>query len=243
MNLEIFNYKNLGSVRTIKDERGEPWFCAIDVCNLLEIKNSRQAIQRLFKDGVCLNDIIDVQGRMQTNTFINEGNVFQLIMGSRKPEARAIAYWVTHEVLPALRKNGYYDMRNMSPAQKTAFAIQSMNEDLQGFKKEIRQEFNTHVKTTENHLKDFEENIAEMVAENKRIEDTVRIGFRTIEAFIAYLGVSPDSIDKYDFAFDVETRCEELFLAYVDTDVPGFGRYKAYPFDVMMEVYEKKINN
>lgn len=243
MNLEIFNYKNLGSVRTIKDERGEPWFCAIDVCNLLDIKNSRQAIQRLFKDGVCSNDIIDVQGRMQTNTFINEGNVFQLIMGSRKPEARAIAYWVTHEILPSLRKNGYYDMRDMSPAQKTAFAIQCINEDLQNFKEDVNNRFAKHNKNYENFKESVREEVADMVAENKRIEKCTRIGFRTVEAFIAYLGISPDSIDMYDFAFDVETRCDELFLAYVDTNVPGFGRYKAYPFDVMMEVYEKKINN
>lgn len=239
---EIFNYKNLGSVRTFLDERSEVWFCLTDVCRILEIKNASQLSDRLNGKGIC-NIYTLTNGGPQNIIFINEPNLYETIFKSRKPEAEDLKQWVFNEVLPSLRRNGYYDMRNMSPSEKTAFVIQCMNEDLQGFKKEIRQEFNTHVKTTENHLKDFEENIAEMVAENKRIENTVRIGFRTIEAFIAYLGVSPDSIDKYDFAFDVETRCEELFLAYVDTDVPGFGRYKAYPFDVMMEVYEKKINN
>ena len=118
-----------------------------------------------------------------------------------------------------------------------------MNEDLQEFKTNTNKRLDKHDKAFEKLKEDLNEEVAEMVAENKRIEKCTRIGFRTIEAFIAYLGVSPDSIDKYDFAFDVETRCEELFLAYVDTYVQGFGNFKAYPFDVMMEVYEKKINN
>ena len=126
---------------------------------------------------------------------------------------------------------------------KTIFAIQCVNEDLQEFKEDVNNRFAKHNKNFENFKESVREEVADMVAENKRIEKSTRIGFRTVEAFIAYLGISPDSIDMYDFAFDVETRCDELFLAYVDTNVPGFGRYKAYPFDVMMEVYEKKINN
>ena len=243
MKLEIFNYKNLGSVRTSTLENGEQVFCLPDLCNLLDIKKSRRVLARLRRDGVHSMNTIDNLGRFQPLTFINEPNVYEVIFNSRKPEAENIKWWVFNEVLPSLRRNGYYDMRNMSTTQKTAFAIQCVHEDLQEFKKEIRQDFNNHVKTTKNQLKGFEENITDMVAENKRIEKSTRIGFRTVEAFIAYLGISPDSIDMYDFAFDVETRCDELFLAYVDTNVPGFGRYKAYPFDVMMEVYEKKINN
>ena len=243
MKLEIFNYKNLGSVRTSTLENGEPIFCLPDLCGFLDIRNSRNVLNRLREDGVHTIDTIDNLGRLQPLTFINEPNVYEVIFNSRKPEAENIKWWVFNEVLPALRRNGYYDMRNMSPSEKTAFAIQCMNEDLQEFKTNTNKRLDKHDKAFEKLKEDLDEQVAEFVAENKRIENTVRIGFRTIEAFIAYLGISPDSIDKYDFAFDVETRCEELFLAYVDTDVPGFGRYKAYPFDVMMEVYEKKINN
>ena len=242
MKLEIFNYKNLGSVRTSTLENGEPVFCLPDLCGLLDIKNSRRVLERLRQEGVHTMNIL-TNGGIQGLTFIDEPNVYEVIFSSRKPEAENIKWWVFNEVLPSLRRNGYYDMRNMSTTEKTAFAIQCVHEDLQEFKKEIRQDFNNYVKTTKNQLKGFEENITDMVTENKRIEKCTRIGFRTVEAFIAYLGISPDSIDMYDFAFDVETRCDELFLAYVDTNVPGFGRYKAYPFDVMMEVYEKKINN
>lgn len=243
MKLEIFNYKNLGSVRTSTLENGEPVFCLPDLCNLLDIKNSRRVLERLRRDGVHSMNTIDNLGRFQPLTFINEPNVYEVIFNSRKPEAENIKWWVFNEVLPALRRNGYYDMRNMSTTQKTIFAIQCVNEDLQEFKEDVNNRFAKHNKNFENFKESVREEVADMVAENKRIEKSTRIGFRTIEAFIAYLGISPDSIDMYDFAFDVETRCDELFLAYVDTNVPGFGRYKAYPFDVMMEVYEKKINN
>ena len=242
MKLEIFNYKNLGSVRTSTLENGEPVFCSPDLCGLLDIRNSRRVLERLRQEGVHTMNIL-TNGGIQGLTFIDEPNVYEVIFNSRKPEAENIKWWVFNEVLPALRRNGYYDMRNMSTTQKTIFAIQCVNEDLQEFKEDVNNRFAKHNKNFENFKESVREEVADMVAENKRIEKSTRIGFRTIEAFIAYLGISPDSIDMYDFAFDVETRCEELFLAYVDTNVPGFGRYKAYPFDVMMEVYEKKINN
>lgn len=240
---EIFNYKNLGSVRTFLDERNEIWFCLVDVCNILGIVNPWNVKTRLNKDGLHSVEVIDSLGRVQVAIFIDEGNLYQCVLGSRKKEVKPFVQWITREVLPKLRKTGYYDMRNMSTAQKTVFAIQCINEDLQEFKEDVNKRFAKHDKAFEKFKEDMREEVAEFAAENKRIEDTVRIGFRTVEAFIAYLGISPDSIDKYDFTFDVETRCDELFLAYVDTNVPGFGRYKAYPFDVMMEVYEKKINN
>lgn len=238
----IFDYKNLGSIRTFVDERNEIWFCLVDVCRILEINHVATVSNRLDKKGVVITNTL-TNGGVQELTFINEPNLYETIFKSRKPEAEDLKQWVFSEVLPSLRRNGYYDMRNMSPTEKIAFAIQCMNEDLQEYKTNTNKRLDTYDKRFEKLKEDLDEEVAEFVAENKRIENTVRIGFRTIEAFIAYLGISPDSIDKYDFAFEVETRCEELFLAYVDTNVPGFGRYKAYPFDVMMEVYEKKINN
>ena len=208
MKLEIFNYKNLGSVRTSTLENGEPVFCLPDLCNLLDIKNSRRVLERLRRDGVHSMNTIDNLGRFQPLTFINEPNVYEVIFNSRKPEAENIKWWVFNEVLPALRRNGYYDMRNMSTTQKTIFAIQCVNEDLQEFKEDVNNRFAKHNKNFENFKESVREEVADMVAENKRIEKSTRIGFRTIEAFIAYLGISPDSIDMYDFAFDVETRCD-----------------------------------
>ena len=106
METSILQWKEGASVRMqmIKDE---PWFAAKDVCELLGLDNSRQAVSRLDDDekGVSNSDTL---GGKQELTFVNESGMYALIFQSRKPQARAFRKWVTGEVLPSLRKYGYY---------------------------------------------------------------------------------------------------------------------------------------
>ena len=106
METSILQWKEGASVRMqmIKDE---PWFAAKDVCELLGLDNSRQAVSRLDDDekGVINSD---TPGGKQELTFVNESGMYALIFQSRKPQARAFRKWVTGEVLPSLRKYGYY---------------------------------------------------------------------------------------------------------------------------------------
>ncbi len=104
--LQIFNNNQFGEIRTtIKD--GEPWFVASDVCRALEIANNRDALTRLEQDekGVALTD---TPGGTQEVTIVNEPGLYALVLGSRKPEAKAFKRWVTHEVIPSIRKHGMY---------------------------------------------------------------------------------------------------------------------------------------
>ncbi len=106
-NLKIFENTDFGEVRTtIINE--QPYFSLLDVCRILDIKNSRDAKNRLKKDGVGSTDVIDSLGRTQKADFINEANLYKLVFQSRKPEAERFADWVTSEVLPAIRKHGAY---------------------------------------------------------------------------------------------------------------------------------------
>ena len=105
---EIFNYKNLGSVRTYLDEKGEPWFCLKDVCDILGIANITTLKERLSEDGLGLTEVIDSKGRKQEVYFINEGNLYRAIGRSRKKEAIEFMNWIYDEVLPSLRKNGTF---------------------------------------------------------------------------------------------------------------------------------------
>ena len=106
METSILQWKEGTSIRMqmIKDE---PWFAAKDVCSLLGLDNSRQAVSRLDDDekGVINSDTL---GGKQELTFVNESGMYALIFQSRKPQARAFRKWVTGEVLPSLRKYGYY---------------------------------------------------------------------------------------------------------------------------------------
>ncbi len=103
--LEIFNYEN-SNIRTVV-KNGDPWFVAADVCAVLEIGNPSDPIRRLDEDekGV---DLIETLGGVQNMVTVNESGLYMLIMGSRKPQAKAFKRWVTHEVLPAIRKHGVY---------------------------------------------------------------------------------------------------------------------------------------
>lgn len=103
--LQIFNYEGT-AVRTF-DEGGIPWFAAVDVCRVLDIANSRDAVGRLDDDekGVVSADTL---GGKQNLTVVNEAGLYTLILGSRKPEAKKFKRWVTHDVIPSLRKHGIY---------------------------------------------------------------------------------------------------------------------------------------
>ena len=96
------------ALRTFADENGEPWFCAADVCEVLGYANSRQAVQKNCRDkGVSSRDTL-TDGGTQALTFISEGNLYRLVIKSRKPEAERFETWVMEEVLPSIRKKGGY---------------------------------------------------------------------------------------------------------------------------------------
>lgn len=104
---QIFNNPEFGQVRTVVID-DEPWFVAADVCRALDIGNSRQAVTRLDddeKNTVTLND--GIPGNPE-KTVVNEPGLYSLVLGSRKPEAKAFKRWITHEVIPAIRKHGGY---------------------------------------------------------------------------------------------------------------------------------------
>lgn len=96
-------------VRTVQVD-GEPWFVAADVCAALDIANPRQAVSYLDADEVALAPVTtnDGSGRTLTANIVNESGLYSMIFRSRKAEAKAFKRWVTHEVLPSIRKNGGY---------------------------------------------------------------------------------------------------------------------------------------
>lgn len=129
--LEIFSNESFGEVRTtIRD--GEPWFCLLDVCRVLAIKNSRDVKNRLNSKGVATTDTL-TNGGVQALDFINESNLYKLTFQSRKPEAEKFVDWVTTEVLPSIRKHGGYisGQAEMSPEELMAKALQVAQKTLE----------------------------------------------------------------------------------------------------------------
>lgn len=106
---KLFNY-NGHSVRTvIKD--GEPWFVLSDVCKALDLSTPAKVRERL-DDGVSsTHTITDSLGREQQATIINEDGLYDVILESRKPEAKQFRKWITSEVIPSIRKTGSYSLQ------------------------------------------------------------------------------------------------------------------------------------
>ena len=101
--IQTFDSPEFGSIRVVRDEGGEPWFVAKDVLDVLDL--DKTALRKLDEDekGV---DSIHTPGGEQQMTIVTEPGFYKLVMRSRKPEAKAFQRWVTHEVLPALRRDG-----------------------------------------------------------------------------------------------------------------------------------------
>ena len=104
--LKIFEKPEFGSVRVV-EKNGEPWFVARDVCDCLEVGNSRDAVATLDEDekGVAT---IDTLGGAQEMATISESGLYSLIIRSRKPEAKTFKRWIVRDVLPSIRKTGSY---------------------------------------------------------------------------------------------------------------------------------------
>lgn len=104
--MKVFENQQFGKVRVIMQE-GEPWFVASDVCNALELTNSRMTVGRLDEDEKGVSSIYTLGGA-QNIVVINEPGLYTLVLSSRKPEAKQFKRWITHEVIPSIRKHGAY---------------------------------------------------------------------------------------------------------------------------------------
>ncbi|MFZ5770519.1 MAG: BRO family protein [Thermodesulfobacteriota bacterium] len=94
-------------VRTLVDDQGELWFVAKDVCGILELVNSREALKGLDEDEL-MSEKLTSGGQLREMNLISESGLYTLIVRSNKPQAKPFRRWVTHDVLPAIRRTGSY---------------------------------------------------------------------------------------------------------------------------------------
>lgn len=105
--LQIFENDEFGEIRTVSVD-GEPWFVASDVCKALDISNPRDAVSRLDDDERNTVALTDGNRGNPNISIINEPGLYSLVLSSRKPGAKAFKRWITHDVIPAIRKTGGY---------------------------------------------------------------------------------------------------------------------------------------
>ena len=125
---EIVKLYKDNPVRIIEKD-GEPWFVAKDVCDILGFGNPYSSLAKLDKDEkVTLHNMEGIlNSKNQDVVIVSEPGLYSLILRSRKPEAKAFKRWVTHEVLPSIRKTGAYLAPNIS-MEKLQHLIESIGE-------------------------------------------------------------------------------------------------------------------
>ena len=124
--MQIFNNPQFGEIRTAGTAEN-PLFCLADVCKALALTQGH--VRERLDDGVVSTEPIkDSLGRQQFANFVNEDGLYDVILDSRKPEAKAFRKWITSEVLPSIRKTGSYSIANLSRKELAMMVIQAEEE-------------------------------------------------------------------------------------------------------------------
>ena len=138
MEIKVFQNAAFGTIRTMQDEKGEPWFVGADIANMLGYTNPRKAIRdHVEEEDKTRNDSFLVNGT--SPILINESGLYALILSSKLPTAREFKHWVTSEVLPAIRRQGGYMVArpDESDEEILARALQIMHATLQRKEEQI----------------------------------------------------------------------------------------------------------
>ena len=215
-----FNFDGY-QVRVIVDLEGNPWWVAGDVCAALGIGNARMATQRLDADDVSTADVVDSAGRRNPNTnIVNESGLWDLVLDSRKPEARRFRKWVTSEVLPSIRKTGSYSVVPKSFAEALELAAKQQRE----------------IEAVLSRVAELEP-AAEQFHRWQLSGDTVyvvewakSIGLTQPKAYEALRECGVLFKQQHDgVAFNVPKRAYEQYFVMVDDFLPGPGRWTKVP--------------
>ena len=113
---------NGNNVRTLTDPQGEPWFVLKDVCDVLDVTNVGNVVKRLDKADIHRTDVRS-GGQNRNMALVNESGLYDVILDSRKPQAREFRRWVTSEVIPSIRKTGAYGTPVMTGKELMAAAL------------------------------------------------------------------------------------------------------------------------
>ena len=213
--LQVFNNEELGQVRTVV--KGEDvWFVAKDVCEVLEIKNTTQAMQKLDPEERTMFNI----GRQGETNIINESGLYSLIMTSRKPQAKAFKKWVTSEVLPSIRKHGAY----MTPS--TINALLQDPDLIIGLASQLKQEQQARQIAEQKNLM-----LTQQIAENAskityldqilQSQDTV-----TVSQVAADYGLSAMKLNKILNDEKVQYKVNNQWLLYSKHQNKGYTKSK-----------------
>ena len=234
---DIFDYKNLGSVRTVVDTNNEKWFCLKDVCDILNIKNPSDVVKRIndrYLDTIegSMNGALLENGTQSTRripmTFVNLAGLFQAIGESRKPEAKELMNWLYGTVVPELDKKGYYVMDN-KPIEEVI--------------NEIRTEMRNYTDEEVAYLKNA---LDEVTAEHNRFVLMYKKKYDSISGY-AHSNNFPLTLDMAkDIANRAARLAREMNMETGTIPHKKWGQVRSYPnavLDIVFQDYFSEMLN
>ena len=224
---DIFNYNNLGQVRVQVDQYGNPWFCLVDICKILNLQPNK-VLERLNPYGRNSIPVIDNLGRTQEATFVDQGNLFMTIGRSRKPEAKVFMDWVYREVLPSIANRGYYAMPQMTEMQM----INKISATMIDYGNRL-DDHDTQLKVVNSTLEQF----------NNQIEILSHEGYFTIATHARFRNI-PISLETAQTLGTIATKiCEERGIGVASIPHPTYTFIHAYPYEILNEVFSNYFSN
>ena len=218
--IRVFNSDQFGEVRTVTID-DEPWFVAADVCRALEIGDTHKATDRLDPDEKGRSSI-PTHGGQQEMLVVNEPGLYSLVLGSRKPEAKAFKRWITHEVIPALRKTGTYSLKPMSQLEIAKISLDML----------IEQE--KRLDSLEQENESTREQIKEL---NAKIATRAQDSY-SVAGYASLRGIKLD-VSRANMLGREATRLSQKYGYEISkTPDPRFGTVNVYHTDVLKAVFE-----
>ena len=212
--LQIFNNDRFGQVRIIPVD-GELMFVAKDVCDCLEITKHRDAISRLDSDERG-SVKLDTPGGKQDIAAINEYGLYSLVLSSRKPEAKEFKRWITHDVIPAIRKTGSYSV----------VIPQTLPEALRAYADEVE---------SHNATKAIVAQQEQQIAEFKPVKDYVdkilsSKSCLAITQIAADYGLSAQELNKILHEAGLQRKVGDQWILYKQHMSKGFTKSETFTF-------------
>lgn len=218
--IQIFNNPDFGEIRTSGTSE-EPLFCLADLCSVLELRPN-DVRQRLDDGVVSTHPITDSLGREQQANFVNEDGMYDVILDSRKPQARAFRKWITSEILPSIRKTGCYSVgKPLSPIEMQLEMMKSMQLQLQ------------ELIDTKEEVKQLKSEIAEV-----KQRTTTELDASTIVAYVTRNHIKLD-VTKYGaMGRKASSLCKKRGIEVTKINDVRWGTVSVYPDSVLEEVFK-----
>lgn len=228
--LTIFKNEDFGEVRTVI-LNDEIWFVAKDVCSILEIQNTTQALESLDSDERSMFKI----GRQGESNIINESGLYALIIKSRKPEAKRFRKWITSEVIPQIRKTGTYTQMPKSYAEALrAFANEVEQKEL--MQKQRDEAIRTKAWISDKKTATAMNTASRKVKEAKKLKAALdlEMSYATVKKVESATG------RKYKWR-KLKEYCESAGLGWNKAFDSNYGSVNSYPAEAWKNVYGIKL--